>query len=54
MDKPYKWIQRLSVEELRTYPADRIIVGYDRLDDKPITLDEVYVVKTIDSSVQRS
>ena len=40
----FKWDYKLTPEERRSYPKNRIIVGYDRLDREYITLDRVFPV----------
>ena len=45
MEKPMKWFYELTSAERRTYPLDRIKVGFDRLDGEWITADQVYLVR---------
>ena len=45
MEKPLKRFCNLTDEERPTYPLDRIIVGFDRLNGEYITADEIYVVR---------
>ena len=47
MEKPLKWFYQLTEEELKAYPLDRIIVGFDRVDREYITANEIFVVRPI-------
>ncbi len=44
MELEPKWDYKLTPEEQGSYPRNRIIVGYDRLDREYITLDKVFPV----------
>ena len=39
-----KWFYEMTQEEKKSAKPSDIIVGFDRLDNKPITLDSLYVV----------
>ncbi len=51
-ERPLKWPRELTQEELKTYPLNRIKVGYARLENEWITADQIYSVNLPKSEVK--